>query len=280
MQKLGNIFKGNKIVITQSPHGSWQNYKSMDLINYESFDLIAPIDGEIPSKGIYQAGFQSGFHFVFGDYDILFHHCNVKRAGFFKKGEVIGNWMHKSGDLHVHTAIRVGGVWDVLLSYMDRDLQLLPTTGKPKNKWHKWPTYPDKYIILNDTDMVQIKFGAGVDDRLAEKLIITATTLNVRQYPSTSAPVVAQLTKGDVTVPSTFAKGEIVDGNDAWARHKSGGWYSLRWAERVEGNDCSGLEKELEQKEAEIAKLQTEAGEMEEDLGKINEITNKYIQND
>lgn len=271
-EKLGNFFEGGGMIITQSPHGSLQGGLAMDFVSYDSFKILAPIDGIVERK--YGSGWSGGFHFVFGSYDILFHHCTPIRPGFFHKGETIGNWLHKAGSLHIHTAIKVRGKWELVLSYIDRRVNLLPEKGNPPTKWTNWNTYPDKYITLGNNDMVQVKFGT--DDVLAEKLEITATTLNVRQHPNTSSPIVATLNKGDITTPSTFATGEAVDGNSAWAKHKSGGWYSCRWTKRAGTVDCSEVEKELKKKEAEIALKQTKINEMTEDLTKIKVISGKY----
>jgi len=156
MEKLGNIFKGNSIVVTQSPHGALQKGRSMDFITYEGgWDLIAPIKGRV--ERLYGSGSQAGFHFVFSAgndrYDILFHHCKAKAIGEYTKGAVIGSWNTGTGS-HVHTAIQVNGEWITLLDYINRSVQLLPTRGKPENKWTNWNTYWDRYLIYNNNEMV------------------------------------------------------------------------------------------------------------------------------
>lgn len=237
--KLGNIFEGDSIVVSNSPHGVLQNGKAMDLVSYTSYHIIAPIDGVI--TGIYKNGtYDGGFHFIFGDYDILFHHCQVKRTGQFKKGQVIGTFLFKEGVPHVHTAIRVGGVWGLLLDYVDRNIKLLPEKGGKVTKWTNWSTYEGKYIILgNDTEMVYPQYPIRIRT-------LNTKPMALRAEPTTKSAAIAEIPTGFVWDSRRLASGELVTQNGRKSERWYGitidnkpGWASACWIDEV--RDEAGL---------------------------------------
>lgn len=213
--KLSRFFKNKNIVITQAPHGVLQNGRSMDMVNYQSYDLFAPVDGKV--ERVYKTG---GFHFVF-DYgkkcDIIFHHGLAPRAGRFKKGQKIGTW-RGFVPAHIHTAIKVDGKWDLLLNYMDRSIDLLPERGAPENKWTRWPTYPDKSISKSKPEYEMVDIKVGKTNRIHIPLIVNTGVLNVRKEPNAqpTTKIVGKLKRGDEISSYRFADGQRIDGNKTW----------------------------------------------------------------
>lgn len=65
---------------------------------------------------------------------------------------------------------------------------------------------------------------AAAEQHLNNKLYITADAANVRTAPSTSAPVVLRVPRGDYVLVNKPVEGEEVNGNKTWYRTKSG-WY-------------------------------------------------------
>lgn len=241
--KLASSLKG-KITVWQSPHGALQDGKAMDLSG-DDFNIYAPIDGRTERR--YGSTHDTaGFHFMFGSYDILFHHAIPTRLGSFRKGDVIGSYLFKDGALHIHTAIKVSGRWDILLSYIDRRTKLVPG-GKIDPKWAEWSSYPDKQIILGNNNMLQLKTGVNGKDKVQVLLEITANpTLKLRAMPNTNSKVVGNLKKGQRVSVNTFDTGTSVDGNTLWGKYGTIGWFSMRWAkEVVEDNKVKDLEARL-----------------------------------
>lgn len=212
--KLGNIFEGDSIVVAQSPHGVAQGSQSMDLYSNRGYTLCAPINGRI--QGTYEQGeHRGGFHLVFGGYDILFHHCRAFKTGNVTRGEAIGSYLFKDGKLHVHTAIRVNGKWDLLLNYVDRKIRLLPEKGGAVTKWTDWNTYPNKYITLSGGD----EMGVNIVYEVALK-----KGWNIRSLPNTGAAskVLHTTGVGEVWHSRYQTKGQAVTAN---------GWTSDDWIE-------------------------------------------------
>lgn len=154
--KLSNIFAGNTLRITQTPHGALQNYKSIDCVGgNNNLDIHAPADGRI--EKVYGSGTQSGFFLTNKDWSIIFHHCRPFKTGVVKRGDHIG----QSTWHHAHTAIKVNGIWDEIIPYMDRRITLSLGPGFSSQRYRYWSYYPDKqlpgYINLDDNNMKLLK---------------------------------------------------------------------------------------------------------------------------
>lgn len=139
--KLGNFFVGNVFTISQSPHGSVQNGKAIDAVPVSGTRVIAPCDMEIYYRKN-DLGHQS-YSYARGDgWKMVFVHCIIEKQGHVKKGTDIG-YLHTGGPVHLHVAIEVNGVWDVVLNYMDRSIQLALTAGFSSTHWKSWSTWKD-----------------------------------------------------------------------------------------------------------------------------------------
>lgn len=139
--KLGNFFTGNVLTLSQSPHGSSQNGKAIDCVPTSGTRVIAPCDMEIYYRKN-DLGHQS-YSYARGDgWRLVFVHCVIEKQGHVKKGTDIG-YLHTGGPVHLHVAIEVNGVWDVVLNYMDRSVQLALTAGFSSQHWKSWSTWKD-----------------------------------------------------------------------------------------------------------------------------------------
>lgn len=139
--KLGNFFTGNVFTISQSPHGTAQNGKAIDAVPTSGTRVIAPCDMEIYYRKN-DLGHQS-YSYARGDgWKMVFVHCIIEKQGHVKKGTDIG-YLHTGGAVHLHVAIEVNGVWDVVLNYMDRNIQLALTSGFSSQHWKSWSTWKD-----------------------------------------------------------------------------------------------------------------------------------------
>lgn len=139
--KLGNFFVGNVFRISQSPHGTAQNGKAIDAVPASGTRVIAPCDMEIYYRKN-DLGHQS-YSYARGDgWKMVLVHCIIEKQGHVKKGTDIG-YLHTGGPVHLHVAIEVNGVWDVVLNYMDRNIQLELTSGFSSQHWKSWSTWKD-----------------------------------------------------------------------------------------------------------------------------------------
>lgn len=139
--KLGNFFVGNVFRISQSPHGTVQNGKAIDAVPASGTRVIAPCDMEIYYRKN-DLGHQS-YSYARGDgWKMVLVHCIIEKQGHVKKGTDIG-YLHTGGPVHLHVAIEVNGVWDVVLNYMDRNIQLELTSGFSSQHWKSWSTWKD-----------------------------------------------------------------------------------------------------------------------------------------
>lgn len=146
--KLGNFFAGNVFTISQSPHGSVQNGKAIDAVPVSGTRVIAPCDMEIYYRKN-DLGHQS-YSYARGDgWKMVFVHCSIEKQGHVKKGTDIG-YLHTGGPVHLHVAIEVNGVWDVVLNYMDRSIQLALTAGFSSQHWKSWTTWKDLNLGQNN----------------------------------------------------------------------------------------------------------------------------------
>lgn len=163
--KLGNFFTGNVLTLSQSPHGSSQNGKAIDCVPTSGTRLIAPCDMEIYYRKN-DLGHQS-YSYARGDgWKMVFVHCIIEKQGHVKKGTDIG-YLHTGGAVHLHVAIEVNGVWDVVLNYMDRSIELALTSGFSSQHWKSWSTWKDLTLGPNNmatiTDANLIKMRTLVD---------------------------------------------------------------------------------------------------------------------
>ena len=211
--KLGNIFKGNSIVIAQSPHGKAQNYKAMDLYGTspDRYSIIAPAAGRI--LRVYSAGKQSLFDFGDKDWFIQFVHCvpTISKNTIVEKGALIGV-MVKVPPIHTHIAINVKGSWGILLSYMDQGIKLLSENGKPPTVWQNWNTYPDKKLFINNSPMVK---AVQLPD-LYKLTSTNTTTFNIRLEPFKNALDIGDVPSGYTWEGNIYAVGENIQGNTSW----------------------------------------------------------------
>lgn len=154
--KLGNLFPGLELRLTQSPHGVQQNLKAIDCTGKNNDRTLLAVEaGKIERK--YGKGAQSGFHLVGNGFDVLYHHCLTKlKAGtIVNKGRVIGEAhptiKDKKGKVthaaHAHVAIKVKGAWDVILNYIDlKKVTIDLKPGFTSQKWKLPSTWSDKVL--------------------------------------------------------------------------------------------------------------------------------------
>ncbi len=142
--KLGNFFTGNVFTISQSPHGALQGGKAIDCVPTSGTRVIAPCDMEIYYRKN-DLGHQSYSYARGNGFRIIFVHAMLEKTGFVKKGTDIG-YLATGGALHLHTAIEVNGVWDCVLNYMERTIELRLTAGFSSQHWKSWSSWSDKQL--------------------------------------------------------------------------------------------------------------------------------------
>lgn len=170
--KLGNFFTGNVLTLSQSPHGSNQNGKAIDCVPTSGTRVIAPCDMEIYYRKN-DLGHQS-YSYARGDgWKMVFVHCIIEKLGHVKKGTDIG-YLHTGGAVHLHVAIEVNGVWDVVLNYMDRSINLALTSGFQSQHWKNWSTWADKQ--LGGTSSPDWCVGRDIRDRSASQMDLYLNT--------------------------------------------------------------------------------------------------------
>ena len=147
--KLGNFFTGNVFTITQSPHGALQGGKAIDCVPTSGTRVIAPCDMEIYYRKN-DLGHQSYSYARGTGFRIIFVHAIIEKTGFVKRGTDIG-YLATGGALHLHTAIEVNGVWDTVLNYMERTIELRLASGFSSQHWKSWSTWKD--LSLNTNNM-------------------------------------------------------------------------------------------------------------------------------
>lgn len=140
--KLGNFFVGNTFKISQSPHGSLQGNKAIDAVPVSGNRVIAPCDMEIYYRKN-DLGTQSYSYARGNGFRIIFVHAMLEKTGHVKKGTDIGYLCASTSThaMHLHTAIEVNGVWDVVLNYMDRSITLALTAGFSSQHWKDWSSW-------------------------------------------------------------------------------------------------------------------------------------------
>lgn len=142
--KLSSPFEGSTIVLTQSPHGAYQNGQAIDCVPLYGYRVKAPCDMEIYYRKN-DLGFQSYSYARDENWRIVFVHCIIEKGGKVKRGEDIG-YLHNGGAVHLHYAIEVNGVWENPLNYTDRSVKLTLSGDFKSDKWRHWSTYPDKQL--------------------------------------------------------------------------------------------------------------------------------------
>lgn len=146
--KLGNFFTGNVFTITQSPHGALQGGKAIDCVPISGTRVIAPCDMEIYYRKN-DLGHQSYSYARGNGFRIIFVHAILEKTGFVKRGTDIG-YLASGGALHLHTAIEVNGVWDTVLNYMERTIELRLASGFSSQHWKSWTTWKDLTLGQNN----------------------------------------------------------------------------------------------------------------------------------
>lgn len=146
--KLGNFFTGNVFTITQSPHGALQGGKAIDCVPTSGTRVIAPCDMEIYYRKN-DLGHQSYSYARGTGFRIIFVHAIIEKTGFVKRGTDIG-YLASGGALHLHTAIEVNGVWDTVLNYMERTIELRLASGFSSQHWKSWSTWKDLTLGQNN----------------------------------------------------------------------------------------------------------------------------------
>lgn len=143
--KLSSPFLGNTIVITQSPHGAYQNGQAIDCVPVSGDRVIAPCDMDIYYRKN-DLGYQSYSYARDANWKIVFVHCIIEKSGRVKRGEDIG-YLHKGGAIHLHYSIEVAGTWENPLNYTDRSVKLTLSGNFTSQKWKDWNTYPNKQLL-------------------------------------------------------------------------------------------------------------------------------------
>lgn len=149
VEELGNLVSGSTLIISQGPHGRYQNGKSIDIAHLR---LVAPTDGSIEKAQIHKYAnpnsHLSWFDFTGPGYVMRVVHAYPLRLGSVKKGEVIA----VSAWHHFHIAILVGGKWYVILCFMDRDKIVLKGVPGVTPDTYDWNTYPQLSLDLDIMD--------------------------------------------------------------------------------------------------------------------------------
>jgi hypothetical protein len=151
MVKLPNIFGGNTIYLTQSPHGANQNYKAIDVLPK---DLITPFDG-CKTSITYGTGGGRWFNLTLPDGSIIqcVHGVPTRQNSEFKKGEIFGKAVPYSNGDHWHIAIRVAGIWRVILDYIDQTNNIELVGNFKSQHWKNWSTWQDLYLDIKQKNM-------------------------------------------------------------------------------------------------------------------------------
>lgn len=175
MTKLPNIFGGNEVLLTQSPHGAAQNYKALDTV---ARPLYTPFDGCKTSR-VFGSGQQRYFNLTLPDESYLqcVHGIPIKENHVFNAGEVFGETVkHYTNGIdtsHWHIAINVKGKgWDVVLNYLDRSTQIKLIPGFSSLHWKYWSTWEDLYLNIKDTRMEKLEQAKAWNDAIGEKKYI------------------------------------------------------------------------------------------------------------
>jgi hypothetical protein len=147
--KLPNIFQSGDIIhITGGFHGKFQNNTAMD---FKPYPLIAPIDG-CTITGVGGSGSGRFFNVrIPANGDVMLqcvHGVPTRGIGqAFRKGEVMGRTVPHSGGDHWHIAIRVNGVWQGVMTYIER-IYKLQLHGSPwSNPYDQWSFYADRALM-------------------------------------------------------------------------------------------------------------------------------------
>lgn len=172
--KIGNQLKGNRSIMSQSPHGAYQGGKAIDIVpDSSSKDILAPGPGYVSS--VYGVGGQRYFYFIFsGSYRVIDVHGKptIQPGIYVKEGDKIGELVPyfdgqgRRAD-HLHTAIETPNGWDYYYSYMKRSISIALIPGFKSQHWKVWSTWADKQIPLpiNNTTMqntVTVQSGWGI----------------------------------------------------------------------------------------------------------------------
>lgn len=183
--KLTNFFVGNTLKITQSPHGKYQNYQSMDFVPEDGRNkrIIAPADGTV-SK-VYDSGHQRFFYFSCKDWRIIFVHCYPTVTGNVKRGDHIG-YLAEGGAIHAHVGLELGigkGNWRKVLDYMDRSVKLQWAYATPPST-ADWANYDGVYKKdYKSPDGVFHAKGSRIYDN--RTLVTCGSVVNSENKPTT-----------------------------------------------------------------------------------------------
>lgn len=160
--KLSNFFVGNTFTITQSPHGINTGGKSIDAVPTSGNRVLAPCDMDIYMR--YNNLGSASYSYARGDGFVLeLVHMIVEKSGFVKEGTDIGylcpTVKNSAGKIihamHLHVTIKVNGVWDIVLNYMKRTVQLALSGPFTSQHWKSWSTWKDLTLGKNTVEILK-----------------------------------------------------------------------------------------------------------------------------
>lgn len=142
--KLGNIFEGNIIGFTQSPHGT-PNGLAIDCRHPDKANknIIAPTDGIV--EAVLDSGQQRYFHLSCRKWKLRFVHCKptIKAGTKVKRGQKIGElvpYYDKNRDRadHCHAVVLLAEGPRCVMIYFDRSLGIQLIGNFKSKQWGNW----------------------------------------------------------------------------------------------------------------------------------------------
>lgn len=244
--KLRNFVAGSSLVINQSPHGKYQNYKALDLGITEGVTQAPGVITKIvPTKDPKL----SYFHYLFDDgtYGEYVHAKPLHKVGArLPAGEKlwISTWHH------LHIAYVYKGQWVDPRTLLDRSIQLYwLKVGQKHPTWTSWnvPSYEIAYNIIGQNEMVKLQ-------QPIKATTLNTVPMNIRKDPSLSAPVVGKVAPAVTFNTSIVTSGENVDGVNTWYRYTEG-WISGKYVHELPCASDAAQSEQLAQLSKEIERL-------------------------
>lgn len=242
--KLGNIFKGNVFIITQTNH-SFDS--AIDAVGH-THDIYAPCDLKL-GKQLHD-GRTPYFEAWNSRFMLRFVHCRVTKSGLVRKGEIIGTWKVPNDPFadHVHIALQINGRWANFMEYLDRRIKLEPGHGVNR-RFAKWSSWADK----------QLQIGSLFNN--------SKKSMNKKTYTVKPGEYLALIAKKlNVTVNDLVRWNGIRNKNLIYANQKLV-YYVPKVKEKVENNnDYTDLQKKLEETKKRLVKNEKELSEKNNEI--------------
>lgn len=221
--------------ITHNPylHGKDQNYKSIDCWGLNTPDPLGfKVSNGLQFKVIGKSGSGQGsavkYQVIGYKLQLLFVHSTSENKSIYNSGEKCGH----STWSHWHLSGIIDGVYHDIREFLDRSVCV---TDK---NWDNVVQRDLNGLLFNNQDMVTLQNALNC-------ITINTVSMNVRQSPSTSAPVIDHVAPNTPFTTNIVASGDLVGGNPNWYGYKTG-YISQAYVKEIPAiADCSVQDKKI-----------------------------------